>query len=340
MRQLCVFLLGLFSCTIFSAATKTSEELVFSLKDFELVTISEFTELPADVWTSGRVKYVGDDIVLTVEKAAQEMIVSHNLKTGKNQRFLSRGRGPGECLFVRDIIVYGDSIYVSSINDGKILTFYKNAKKKIEYAHEESFDPYCVRAIPLPTGGILCLPLTGERFLRIYKDKVEELGSFLKIKGDQNALNNSAVQSMTAASPNGRFVCSVYQDIDCIEVYSNDFTRVLRLLGPEKSTPKVRVKENPFGVAFTLEPSKLVYSSLSVSDKGFVVGYIGQLFKNSDEVSRNIKELLYFDWDGRCRTRFLLPEEVVYFDVDWDGGRMIGVTGGDVPRLVTAKLKL
>lgn len=312
----------------------------FSLDDFQRIDVPAFEVLPVEILKPGKIKCLGGNRVLTVEKYAQEMVVFRDFKTGKTHKFVSKGRGPRECLNIRDITTYGDSVYFSSIDDRKILVFHLDAKKGIVYSHEYNYDPWCIRAIPLPSGGILCLPMIDGRFIRIIGGKTENLGSFPPLKGAKVALNNISVQSMIAATSDGVHLCSAYQTIDCIEIYSNDFKSMLRLEGPAKYVAKVKVSETPAGTSFSIEPTINTFNALSVSDKGFIVGYIGQLFKEGDEVPRNIGDLLYFDWEGNCLKRFHLPEEVVYLDIDWEEGRMIGVTGGDVPKLVSSKLDL
>lgn len=146
------------------------------------------------------------------------------------------------------------------------------------------------------------------------------------------------VQSMVAASPDGKHICSAYQDIDCIEIYTDDFNSLIRLNGPDRITQKLTVTETPIGPSASLKPSNNTFNSLSASEKGFIVGYIGKT--PQEDNSTLIQDLLYFDWSGKCLKCFHLPEGVVYLDIDWENGRMFGVTGGDEPKLVTAKIDL
>jgi len=339
MRKIFLFFLATLLLAQCGHEGSPSDNRSFSLDDFQRFDVDAFETLLGNVLKPGIVRVIGDDLVLTVETFASEMAVVRNLKSAETYRFLTKGRGPGECLSIRDVAVYGDSLFFSSIEDNKILAYHLDGDQ-INYSHDYSYDTWTLRAIPLPDKGILCLPLWDGRFIRIRDGKTDTLGQFPKVTGDKKALNNSSLQSLVGASPDGKYVCSAYQDIDCIEIYSDEFMSLIRLNGPEQAIPKVKVTETPFGNSFSVEPSKTTFRGFSSSNAGFVVGYIGQLHTDDDEAIRNIGDLLFFDWEGNCLKRFHLPEELVYFDIDWNRQRLIGILGGDEPKLVCCPLPL
>lgn len=90
----------------------------------------------------------------------------------------------------------------------------------------------------------------------------------------------------------------------------------------------------PGGVMYTIKPAIRVFSGSSASDSGFMVGFAGEK-NNNIHGFIGVKELLLFDWSGRCLERYLLPFRVLSFDVDWPHRKVFAITAESEPRLVS-----
>ncbi len=85
---------------------------------------------------------------------------------------------------------------------------------------------------------------------------------------------------------------------------------------------------------YTIKPAIRVFSGSSASDSGFMVGFAGEK-NNNIHGFIGVKELLLFDWSGRCLERYLLPFRVLSFDVDWPHRKVFAITAESEPRLVS-----
>ena len=56
--------------------------------------------------------------------------------------------------------------------------------------------------------------------------------------------------------------------------------------------------------------------------------------KKDADFNRRISSVLSFDWSGRPLKRYVLPQEIFSFDVDWSTGRMYCLTNEAEPRIV------
>ncbi len=315
----------------------------FSLSDFEQIKIEtnqiETIDIPI-IYHSSFIRYcTPSSFVISSPRGDDNLLVHYDMEAGKMTRFVSRGRGPEELLGVSDIHVNHDTLYVYSIMDKKEL-LYDLSKGNLTYCKEVQLDNDYMRIVHTPEGGYLGLPYQGGRLSVLSSNgKVQEYaGSFPIIDGTKEAINNMALQSLIEYSPNGQHLCSVYQSIDCIEIYDESLELSVRLFGPEDKLPSLKAVETRGGMMFTQSPQQNIFYGLHVNERNIIVGYIGQVFSNRNDINQGINSLLCFNWKGQCKQRYVLPFELVCFDIDHNG-YVIGLTNEESPRVIRFPLK-
>ena len=285
----------------------------------------------------GGVTFYDDSHILITDRRAKAAISLVDINTGKVVDSLLRGRGPGESLSPWTVTVSDDIIYIDdSQRGGKLLVLRPKGGKLLALDHEIKINGNYLRIIPNPSGGFISLPYTEARFEILDANGIScgYGGSFPRIKGDNSLVSNTSAQSMIAMSPDGKHLCSSYLMMNYLEIYSNSLKSLIRLWGPDKIVPQVKTSD----VTSFLEPKTKVYSSISASNGGFAVGYIGKL-EERDFAKAGTKYLLIFDWEGHCLKVFELPVEISYFDINWRTNRLIVITKEADPSVMTAVIK-
>ena len=313
----------------------------FSLADGKRETMSAFTRLKGvELGSPVAIVSYDENHVLVVDRRAKAVLTLYDLRTGEKVDSLLRGRGPGECMNAFNVTVYHGKVYVDDLAwGGKVVVTSPKKGRIMALDHEVRIDGQYNRMIYSHSRGFIGTPALKGRFEVIGDDGVPQdtFGSFPKLKGDNSLVSNSSAQSRMAVSPDGRYLCSSYMGIDCIEIYSNNFRSLLRLWGPGEIIPSARVKGDGKARMTVLEPAQRVFSSLSASNDAFMVGYVGDMTGRSFS-SAGTLHLLLFDWEGNLLRQIDLPEEVASFDIDWQSGKMVAISKDDEPKILVAPI--
>ena len=301
----------------------------FSFSDFETrkVCLDDIEYSPAmlDTWSSS-LQLSGNSVFILSPRSADKLVTRFDFETGDKQMLVPRGRGPGELLGIRGIFVMDETLFVIDNNERKIISYVCSPSDSLVYDSSLSLDTYYHRVVPIPGGGYLGSPMTDGRFCLISPEgkSGEPFGSFMPVKGPREAVNSMALQTLVAFSPDGSHMCSAYQDADCIEFYDRDLNLTRRLIGPERRIPEVKKWEGNEGYGYTTTPMYKEYMGICGKEDGVYVGYVGYERKKGDP-DRGLNSILFFDWEGNCKIRYLLPFELDAFDIDADN-RLVGVT--------------
>ncbi|MCR5277187.1 MAG: TolB-like 6-bladed beta-propeller domain-containing protein [Bacteroidales bacterium] len=325
-------------------SVQDKDNVPFSVEGVRTYSVESFQILEQfEIGKRGIVSYWSADEVIVADRVLPSQQSLFNLRTGETRHFLNLGRGPGECLDISNQTVQDGKLYIYSPSSRKVIVLQPSSEPDQDFSlvEEIEINVPCVRVIPTKNGAYLGTPLVDGRFYLFDKagQPIDTLGSFPVLDGDAVAINNNAFQSQVAFSPDGKYLCSAYHAMDFVEIYSDNFKKIKRLWGPDQFLPRA-VREIRDGYILDYrDPQKQVYYMISTSNKGFLVGYVGHLYKDRNDPSRGTKELHYFDWNGNFLARYILPQEVAFFDVDWENGRMCGVTFEAEPKLVLAELE-
>ena len=324
-----VLLLSCMSMLSCSDRGKSGIDGYFSLSDFreEIVELADVEFSPAVLdGLSASVQLLGNSVVLLSPRSGENLLTRFEFETGDKELFLSRGRGPQELLGVGDMYVTKDTLFVYDTNERKILNYLRTPADTLAYGFSIIVDDYYHRIIPTPKGDYLGSPMKDARFKIISRngDSGEAVGSFLPVKGPREAVNSQALQTLIAFSPDGSHVCSAYQNADCIEFYDSDLNLKSRLIGPERHVPEVTVWRRGDWYGYSPKPYFKAFMGLCATEKVVFIGYVGYERKSGDP-EKGLNSILTFDWDGNCKERYILPFELVGFDIDADN-RLVGVT--------------
>ena len=304
-------------------------EEYFSLPDFDEKIIApevvEFSPAVLDRYSSS-LQVIGSSVFILSPRSADKLVTCFDFETGDKEMFVSRGRGPQEILGIDDLCVTDDAFYIYDTNERKILRYARSVGNSLLFDSTLVLENYYLHVIPTPDGRFLGLPMNNGRFSFISSDGdyMESRGSFLPVKGPRKAVNNRSLQTLVAFSPDGQHMCSAYKDADCIEFYDHDLNLTRRLMGPEGRIPEV-VEVNRAGLhAYASTPNYKEFMGICAMEEGVYVGYVGYERKKGDP-DRGLNSILFFDWEGNCKIRYLLPFELDAFDIDADN-RLVGVT--------------
>lgn len=313
----------------------------FSLDDSKRVGMSAFTKLKGvELGSPVAIVSYDENHVLVVDRRAKAVLTLYDLRTGEKVDSLLRGRGPGECMNAFTVTVSHGKVYVDDISwGGKVVVTSPKKGRVLALDHEVKIDGQYLRMIYSQPRGFIGTPLLEGRFEIIDDNGIpqETFGSFPKLKGDNSLVSNSSAQSRMAVSPDGRYLCSSYLGIDCIEIYSKNFRSLKRLWGPGSITPSVMVKGDGQARMTVLDPARRVFSALSASNDTFIVGYVGDMTGRSFS-SAGILHLLLFDWEGNLLRQIDLPEEVSSFDIDWQSGKIVALSKDADPKILVASV--
>jgi hypothetical protein len=315
----------------------------FSLDDSKRVGMSAFTKLKGvELGSPVAIVSYDENHVLVVDRRAKAVLTLYDLRTGEKVDSLLRGRGPGECMNAFTVTVAQGKVYVDDLAwGGKVVVTSPKKGRVLALDHEVKIDGQYLRMIYSQPRGFIGTPLLEGRFEIIDDNGIpqETFGSFPKLKGDNSLVSNSNAQSRMAVSPDGRYLCSSYLGIDCIEIYSKNFRSLKRLWGPGSITPSVIVKGDGQVRMTVLDPARRVFSALSASNDTFIVGYVGDMTGRSFS-SAGILHLLLFDWEGNLLRQIDLPEEVSSFDIDWQSGKVVAISKDDEPKILVAPIPI
>ena len=315
----------------------------FSLADGKREAMSAFTRLKGvELGSPVAIVSYDENHVLVVDRRAKAVLTLYDLRTGEKVDSLLRGRGPGECMNAFTVTVAQGKVYVDDLAwGGKVVVTSPKKGRVLALDHEVKIDGQYLRMIYSQPRGFIGTPLLEGRFEIIDDNGIpqETFGSFPKLKGDNSLVSNSNAQSRMAVSPDGRYLCSSYLGIDCIEIYSKNFRSLKRLWGPGSITPSVMVKGDGQARMTVLDPARRVFSALSASNDTFIVGYVGDMTGRSFS-SAGILHLLLFDWEGNLLRQIDLPEEVSSFDIDWQSGKVVAISKDDEPKILVAPIPI
>ena len=336
---LCLLLINSFT----SGCKPSADGIDFTLDDFTVVALdSSYVDHFLPDLFLGRpslIKAIGTEQLIILNRLQDTWLTNVNLQSKRQTNFLRRGKGPGETLSVRDLFVINDTLFVSGTTGNKIFHYLMATDSAVQIKETIIPGSY-IRIAPNPDGGYLCLPISDGRLVRISDNysAMDTLGRFPDIvKDNRDKVSNTIFQSMLGFSPDGRKIVSVFQSVNCFQIFDKSMKDISRK-GPFKDDVSILVRETPMGTMASHTPHQNIYYSIASTHEGFVVGYIGQLIENKDDPRWGIGELLSFDWEGNPAHRIILPQQLVSFDIDWTSNTLYGITKDNSPSVVRISL--
>lgn len=307
----------------------------FTVDDFEQVNLSvtESEGVECKDLFLGRpmsLVYHPDDFLLIRDSGTDRQLTVVDLLQMTSSSEINRGRSANELLYLWDISVSDHDIFVSSLNDNKLLRMeYDNDCRKFEYAETIVFPESFYRCAPFD-GDYLTFPSASSKHrFHLWNRNVEikdTIGTFPSDGIDSDVLpDNGLFQSVLAVSPNGKCLATAYIGIDYIDVY-DDLGLCARIRGPECFDVSSKTKIVSDGHAFSfLRPDITAYTCIVGTESCFYVGYVGlKMSRNTipDSDGFKIKTIFSFSWSGMPMKAYILDKPVDSFCVDEKSGTL------------------
>ena len=312
---------------------KTSGCSTFALSDFESVnvSISESVPLECKDLFLGRpmsLVYHPDDFLLVRDSRPSRQLTVVDLRKMTSSSEVNRGRSANELLYLWDVSVLERDVYLSSLNDNKLLKMKYDSDGRT-FKYEETFvvPESFLRCVPIQDGYLTFASVTSKHRFHIWDKDMEirdTLGTFPteRITSDI-LLDNAVLQSVLAVAPDGHRFATAYIGADCIDIY-DDRELSARLWGPERHKLSVKTKSTFDGRQFSfLTPDITVFTHLAATETSLYAGYVGtQIHKHSkfEQDNFKIKMILSFSWTGKPLKAYILDKPVDSFCVDERSG--------------------
>lgn len=91
-------------------------------------------------------------------------------------------------------------------------------------------------------------------------------------------------------------------------------------------------------VGYHTKPFWLMFSGVEATSDSFFVGYVGVKVNSPDDISRNARSILEFDWNGNPLRKLDFTNEVVAFSLSDNGKVLYTVENNPDPVLYEYKL--
>ncbi|MCM1177410.1 MAG: TolB-like 6-bladed beta-propeller domain-containing protein [Clostridium sp.] len=317
----CSFLILFMACS----NEKNSQFVPFDINDFEQISlrIADAERIECENLFLAKpmsIVYHPDNFIIVRDKGADRQLTIIDLTLNTASNIIERGRATNELVSPWDISVSDRDIYVSSLNDNKLIRLQlDSADRTFGYSETFNFNESFFRCIPYRNKFLTLAPAnSGHRFhlWNTESEIIDTLGNFPPVC---DKLDNGLLQSVLTSSPDGRYLAAAYIGADYIDVYENLELKA-RLRGPEK-----------FDVHATscLVPDITAYTCIAGTEKGFYAGYVGMKIGKKMELSPDdfkVKIILHFSWDGSPIKAYLLDIPVDSFAVDEKSGYIYFLT--------------
>jgi len=272
------------------------------------------------------IRFHPDSYLVIEEFGTPRLIKILDLKTGKVQELIQRGRGPGEMLVSWGVEIIDRDIFLFCGQLRKIIILSQTDDRTFiiddEFYIEEK---QTQRLHPLSRNMYVCLSSIGdERRFTLLDGKgkiIKKFGEYPPfINNDEIKADNDIFFSSLGSTPDGKRFAAVCSKTDLFELYDIEKGLLKRFQGPLGL--KISVEAQSVGTGFMLKPQPhyTTYHHVITNENEFWTGYIGYRFqkgKNQTLEEQCTKKLFCFDWQGTPLRMVLLEFPAISFDIDW-----------------------
>lgn len=314
---------------------------VFTFEMGEKYIVDEqFVGVPSSI------KIFKPGVFIVKENKVMHHINMIDMNRGISKQYITRGKGPGELIDVRDIEITGNNLLVSSISESKVIKLaYDTINSDFEITDILDFSGNgFMRAIPLHGGTQFltqCAPISNNRVEIIDLDKNVLFSSdkFPSVNSSNNFTpNNAFFQSDITVSPDNKNIAVVSKSVDAIDLYDNNLKFKKEIVGPLGIETTFSVINTPAGNRFRQDPMYFVYETARSVDDIFFVSYNGIELNKDTDLTRYARNIFSFDWDGNPLVNYSFDFPVISFDVDWKNKKMFCLTHNPEPVILMFNL--
>jgi WD40 repeat protein len=272
------------------------------------------------------IRFHPDSYLVIEEFGTPRLIKILDLKTGKVQELIQRGRGPGEMLVSWGVEIIDRDIFLFCGQLRKIIILSPTEDRTFiiddEFYIEEK---QTQRLHPLSRDMYVCLSSIGDdrRFTLLDgKGKIiKKFGEYPPFTNDDEIkADNDIFFSSIGSTPDGKRFAAVCSKTDLFELYDIEKGLLKRFQGPLGL--KISVEAQSVGTGFMLKPQPhyTTYHHVITNENEFWTAYIGYHFqkgKNQTLAEQCTKKLFCFDWQVTPLRMVILEYPAISFDIDW-----------------------
>lgn len=259
------------------------------------------------------------------DNQSEFMVKILDLRTGKMQELVRKGRGPHECLHVSTL----------SIVDNDIWAFGPQMKKMIQLSPDSLGHFSVVGETIMADQAMHCVALShdlfvGTSFTKARISYYNGQGAFMYSTTtmpkeidvtESKAFPNMAFQTDLAVSPDGKKVLVANKFIDMIECYSDLGDSLFYITGPDGFRPELRKQENGGMSSFPLFPHCFAYTNIRTVGEEVWASYIGLMHDGQSQLNptnSNPNIIYCFTSEGEPIRKLELDLKFVSFAVSPD----------------------
>ncbi len=289
---------------------------------------------------------VDDNVLAVYDPKNEDLITLMNPEIGAWSRCLHRGSGPNESLGVSNIYEQDGKLYVSPSQDGRMYEItVDRSTLGTELECVAKLPEDMLRSVKVADDMLIYSPFFADsiRFVKTTTagEAVDTIGNLELVVGTGEFVpRNSLAQMNIALSPDKSVMVAANMSWNVIELYDLEHDNLKVLRGPVEINSKIEKMELPFGTTYKQKPRWECFRNLSVTDKGFDVGYIGVEVTSSEDLERKISTILFFDIEGKPVKRLSLSEEVLCYALDYGSMTLYFVAKDGDPEVKKMKLPL
>ncbi len=329
-------MLLLFFCIVIFATSckdKKKDELTFNAETplivYKLQNGSSIDLGESLLGSPFNLMYHPKDLLVCTDNQSQYMLKIIDLKTGKMQELVRKGRGPHECLYISCLSMVGNDIWA----------FGPQLKKMLQMRSDSLGNFSVVDEIIIADQTFQCVALQNDLFAgpSFTKDRVSYYngqGEFMYSTtvmpkeinlSESKTFSNVVFQTDITVASDGAKVLLANKSIDIIECYSNKGDSLFSITGPDGFRPELRKKENGGMSTFPLFPYCFAYTNIRAVGEEVWASYIGEMYDGKTQTDfRNIlpSQIYCFTFNGVPKRKLELDMQFVSFAVNTERNKL------------------
>ncbi len=263
--------------------------------------------------------------LVCTDNQSELMVKIIDLKTGKMQELVRKGRGPHECLHVSTLSIVGNDIWAFGPQIKKMIQLRPDSVGHFSVVSETIIADQAFQCVALSNDLFAGASFTKAR-ISYYSNQGVLLYSTTTMPNEADvsengALSNVVFQTDLAASADGKKVLVANKFIDIIECYSDKGDSLFYITGPDGFRPELR-KAGSGGVSsFPLFPLCFAYTNIRTVGEEVWASYIGLMHDGQSQLNPTnmIPNQIYcFTSEGVPIRKLELDKKFVSFAVNPD----------------------
>ena len=290
------------------------------------------------------IRYHPDSFLIVQELGHDKMLKIVDLKTGKIQEMINKGRGPNEMVTAWGINVVDKDIWVFGGQLKKMLKLSYDEERQFYISDNLSLnDKTCMTGYAHNDSTFvgLCLPDANRLTIFNRNKEINKIGGFpLLYSSNQVEPDNNVFASHMAGATNNKVVLAC-DKTDILEIYDINKGLEKRLHGPRGIKIEAEAVDIGMGQITQTKPPFRAFYNVVANEHEFCVGYTG--YETVEGVKRTLedsypKRIFCFSWDGEPKREYVFDVPLLSFDFDWENKKIYALTITPEARIIAFDL--